>query len=370
MAQNKKVYRAIGLMSGTSVDGIDAALIDTDGHEHVHVIDHLSTPYDNGLRARLKSVLGSRNYDSHDDIRDIEKDMTLAHTKSVKDLIKQSGTTPDLIGFHGQTLFHDPDNAHTFQIGDGALLARETGIDVVNDFRTADVKSGGQGAPFLPLYHRALVKNAGLDLPVVILNLGGVANVTWIGEGEQDILAFDTGPASALIDDWVARHTDQSFDKDGIIAAKGTADMDRVEDWLSAPYFAKHPPKSLDRDDWPQCDVSDLSLEDGAATLTGFSAHAIARAAAYFPSPAQNWYASGGGRHNPTLMGEIEQCLRPEHLHKVDDLGWNGDFIEAEGFAYLAVRSQHGWPLSVPGSTGCPEPVTGGVFHPSKSAAA
>lgn len=372
MPAKTNVYRALGLMSGTSVDGMDAAIIETDGNARVKVLARQNAPYSKDLREALLDSLGASVY--NDELREIERQMTRAHARLVDAIIESSGTRPDLIGFHGQTLSHDPDNGHTLQIGDGELLAQETGIDVINDFRKEDVKAGGQGAPFLPLYHKALVQNAGIDLPVVILNLGGVANVTWIGpdtnSSDDNILAFDTGPASALIDDWISSQTDQSYDKDGAIAAKGEVDHMKLQAWLDHDYFAQRPPKSLDRDDWDHCRVDGMSLEDGAATLTAFTVQSIVRASAHFPAPAPHWYASGGGRHNTCLMEELQKSLAPSTLHKVDDLGWNGDFIEAEGFAYLAVRSKAGLPLSVPGTTGVPRPVCGGVYHKAPKKAA
>lgn len=365
MSEMKNVYTSLGLMSGTSVDGMDAAIIETDGKSHVKVLAHKSAPYPKDLREQLLGALGASIYSP--DLHKVEASMTKVHSALVSDIIRQSGITPDIIGFHGQTLSHDPDNGHTFQIGDGALLASETGIDVINDFRTQDVRAGGQGAPLLPLYHKALVESAGLELPVVILNLGGVANVTWIDE--DNILAFDTGPASALIDDWISRNSDQSYDKNGEIAAGGKVDDMRVTAWLDHEYFEKPPPKSLDRDDWMHCDVSGLGLENGAATLTAFTVKSIVKATEHFPRQPKKWYATGGGRHNSFMMAELKKAITPAGFGLVDDLGWNGDFIEAEGFAYLAVRSLNDLPLSLPGTTGCPSPQTGGKHHsalPSK----
>lgn len=354
--------KALGLMSGTSVDGIDAAIIQTDGTDKIKILSHTNAPYPSDLRDKIKSVLGRQDY--NDQVLNIEKEMTLEHEKIVRKITDQSGIKPDIIGFHGQTLFHDPDNHTTFQIGDGKLLAEQTGIKVVNNFRQADMKAGGQGAPFLPLYHQALIRNAHADLPAAIVNLGGVGNITWIGAEKDHLLAFDTGPANALIDDWVNLKAGLDFDKDGKMAAKGQADLSRVLQWLEDPFFHKSPPKSLDRDHWTGCDVSDLGPEDGAATLTEFSVRAIEKAAAHFPHPPQHWYISGGGGRNKYMMKRLKTLLRPGHVHKIDDLGWNGDFIEAEGFAYLAVRAHCGLPLTLPATTGCDYPLSGGEIHP------
>jgi len=263
----------------------------------------------------------------------------------------------DLIGFHGQTIFHDPANRFTWQIGDAVLLAQETKVDVVHDFRQADVQAGGQGAPFLPLYHVALA--AGQKKPMAILNLGGVGNVTYIGTDETT-MAFDTGPANALIDDWIRQHTNLSYDEDGKIAASGRVHDDIVRDYLAHPYFSQKPPKSLDRDQWTLDRVRGLSLEDGAATLTQFTVQAVFNALAHFPENPRSWHVTGGGRHNETIMQGLRQALKAP-VGTVDDLGWNGDAMEAEGFAYLAVRSVLGLPLSLPTTTGVPRPLTGGL---------
>lgn len=352
---------AMGLMSGTSLDGMDAALIQTDGQSRVEILDTLSQSYSPEQRRALRSVLGQSSHSG--EVKKTEEMITAAHAGLVADLIEKSGITPDIIGFHGQTLFHDPQNGKSLQIGDGELLARKTGLMVINDFRSADMEAGGQGAPFLPLYHQALLRSADIDLPAVVVNLGGVANFTWLGPEEDHLLAFDTGPASALIDDWVYKTCGLEYDKDGALAAKGNPDQKRVEKWLEDPFFKTRPPKSLDRDHWKKCDVSDLSPEDGAATLTEFTIRSIEKAASHFPAPAQHWYASGGGRRNSYLMKKLEHILRPAHLHKIESLGWDGDFIEAQGFAYLAVRAQTGLPLSLPGTTGCKSPVSGGQLH-------
>ena len=352
---------ALGLMSGTSADGIDAALIQTDGDTQCRVLDHGGVPYPDELSKKIKSHFGKPG--DPKDLQDLSDAITRFHAEYVQQFIGKTEHRPDIIGFHGQTVFHDPDNGQTVQLGDGKSLSSVTGIDVVNDFRSADIQAGGQGAPFLPLYHRALVLRDGVDLPVIILNLGGVANVTWIGQGGiEDILAFDTGPANALLDDWMINKTGASYDENRRIARKGTVHETRLSNWLQDDYFQKTPPKSLDRQNWKDCDVSDLSVEDGSATLTEFTARSVAQEAAHFPRPPLKWYATGGGRKNSFLMERLTACLRPAHLSDVEELGWNGDTLEAEGFAYLAVRSVKNLPLSVPGTTGVSRPINGGVL--------
>jgi anhydro-N-acetylmuramic acid kinase len=261
-----------------------------------------------------------------------------------------------VIGFHGHTILHRPDARRTWQIGDGALLARLTGIDVVADFRAADVAAGGQGAPFAPLYHAALCH--ALDKPVAVLNLGGVGNVTWIGADDR-LLAFDTGPGNALLDDWAQRHTGKPCDENGALAAAGRVDAAVLGRLLGHPYFAKAPPKSLDRDDFTADAVAGLSAADGAATLAAFTCGAVAAARAHFPAPARRWVVTGGGRHNPVLMRGLAAALRVP-VEPIEAIGADGDVLEAQAFAFLAVRSLRGLPLSVPGTTGVPRPMPGG----------
>jgi anhydro-N-acetylmuramic acid kinase len=355
-------------MSGTSADGIDAALIQSDGEAHVTSIAHYHVPYDADFRQHL---LGCLNYDHDPDgsIAAVERALTDKHAGIVHALLTRTGYSArsvDLIGFHGHTIFHDPDNRVTWQIGDGARLAELTGIDVINDFRSHDVQNGGQGAPLLPAYHRALLQNAGLELPVVIQNIGGVGNVTYIGKHEREMLAFDTGPGNALIDDWVYKHTGQSHDNDGALAEHGRVHEALIQKWLTHPYFRRQPPKSLDRNAWDVTDdLAELCVEDGAATLSAFTIRSIGAATQHFPEPAQNWYIAGGGRHNSHIMqGLAKQLGAP--VTSADQLGWHGDFIEAEGFAFLAARAKSGYPLSWPGTTGVTTPLTGGYYHNAK----
>ncbi len=367
MTENK-VYTAIGLMSGTSLDGVDAAVIETDGLGFVEPKGFVSIPYTPEEREIIRACFGISERHSPK-IKDAERLLTLKHAEAVKRL----GMKADVIGFHGQTIFHAPKKGITVQIGDGDLLARECGMDVVDDFRSADVAAGGEGAPLAPLYHAARIASAGLDLPVVVLNIGGVANVTWIGEGDENIIAFDTGPGNALMDDWVKSRTGKLFDENGAMAGTGKPIEALLKEWYAHPYFDRVPPKSLDRDQWDIAalgrlvqDLSAVSNEDGAATLMRFTADMIVAAAKHMPEPPKNWYACGGGRHNKVLMAYLYRALASRGLgmlRTVDDLGWDGDATEAECFAYLAVRSLKGLNLSVPGTTGVPKPCTGGVLR-------
>lgn len=353
-----KLRRAIGLMSGTSLDGIDAAFLVTDGRGETTAGPALTVPYPDDLRERLRAVLGGRG-----PVAEVERAVTEAHAGAVQRLIAEHRLEAEVIGFHGHTILHRPEEGRTWQIGDGSLLASMTGIDVVCDFRSADVAAGGQGAPLVPLFHAGLA--AGIEKPLAILNIGGVANVTWLGESEDAVLAFDTGPGNALLDDWALRHTGRPIDRDGALAAAGRVDPSRLSAFLAHPFFDRTPPKSLDRDDFAGFGGGYASAADGAATLTAMTAAAVARAAVHFPAPARRWLVTGGGRHNPRLMAELTRRLGAP-VAPVETVGWDGDALEAQAFAYLAVRALQGLPLSLPSTTGVARPTTGGrVFRAS-----
>jgi len=359
---------AVGLMSGTSMDGIDAALIRTDGMSVVEPIAQLDHSYDSEFRAKLRRVVGIVG--SHDGVA---AELTARHVAIVRELLAAADVSAEMVsvvGFHGHTVFHDPANGRTVQIGDGQMLARETGADVVADFRTADMAAGGQGAPFAPLFH---VARAPSDRPVCFLNIGGVANLTWIGEaaraGQDDLFehirAFDTGPGGALIDDWVQRHTGEPFDWGGRLAAAGKVDEAVLATLLDNEYFRAPPPKSLDRDAFNMSSADGLSVENGAATLTAFTAESVARAVSHLPTPPVRWLVTGGGRKNSNLMDMLGRSLGAAVL-PTESAGIDGDAMEAQAFAYLAVRSLRGLPLSGPTTTGVAEPTTGGkIFRAS-----
>jgi len=341
-------------MSGTSLDGIDVAALATDGERHAVAGPSLTLVYPEDFRERLRGVLGAVG-----PIAEVEAELTRRHAEAVERFRREHPAVKiDLIGFHGHTVLHRPEERRTWQIGDGALLARLLGVDVVADFRTADVASGGQGAPLVPLYHAALA--ADMAKPVAILNLGGVGNVTWIGAGEAEILAFDTGPGNALIDDWVRRHTGQAADFGGALARAGRASPEHVARFLQHPYFGRRPPKSLDRDDFRDVAPDGLSAADGAATLTELTAAAVAAAVPHFPAPPREWLVCGGGRHNPAIMAALARNLAGVPVRPVEAVGWDGDALEAQAFAFLAVRSLRGLPLSLPTTTGAPQPMRGG----------
>ena len=349
-----KPLTALGLMSGTSMDGVDAAIIVTDGERIERLGPCLTTAYPPEMRARIRGVLGGVG-----DVKGVAEEITRAHAGAVHELLRREGLSPgeiDVIGFHGHTVLHRPEERRTWQIGDGALLAQLTRIDVVDDFRSADVAAGGQGAPLVPVYHLALARS--LERPLAVLNIGGVANVTWIG-ADDALVAFDTGPGNALIDDWMARHTGEPVDLGGATAARGQVHERALYGMLESRFFDRPAPKSLDRDDFSADAVQDLSVADGAATLTAFTAKAAALARDHFPAPARRWLVTGGGRHNATLMRMLAEALRVP-VEPVEAAGWRGDSLEAEAFAFLAVRSLRGLPLSLPTTTGAPRPITGG----------
>jgi anhydro-N-acetylmuramic acid kinase len=361
-----KRLKALGLMSGTSADGIDVALLETDGEDFVGRVAARTYPYDANQRARLmqamqeaKGLTGRQQRPGG--LAELEGDLTRWHAHAVQSFREHEAAAGaiDVIGFHGQTVLHRPDERLTVQLGDGALLARLTGTPVVNDFRAADVAQGGEGAPLVPAYHRALV--ARIDVrPLAFVNIGGVANITFVGR-DNDLLAFDTGPGNALIDDWICERTGLPADYGGRHALSGHVDEAAVTRLLSHKFFSLTPPKSLDRQSFSTA-IDGLSLEDGAATLTMFSARAIAGALRHLPEEPRLWIICGGGRKNPALMGALENSL-PGLVAPAEAHGFNGDSLEAEAFAYLAVRSLRGLPLTFPSTTRVPVPMTGGVHH-------
>lgn len=366
---------AVGLMSGTSMDGVDAALIETDSENIVRPIEVHSSPYDDAMRDKLRRAmeiaLEMPTPGPHEEIDRIALDLTVAHDEAVEALLAKAGVAPetvDVVGFHGQTVAHRPDRRWTWQIGDGALLAKLSGVCVVDDFRSADVAAGGHGAPLVPIFHRALVtplrEAAGLGCrqAVAVLNLGGVGNVSWFGTADDDMLAFDTGPGNALIDDWVREHTDCSHDAGGELAARGRVHEERLAAMCDLPWFDLPPPKSLDRHDFSLEAVRGLSLEDGAATLAAFTAETVRIALRHVPEPTARLLVTGGGRHNLTMMRMLQRRLNMP-VEPVEAVGWDGDMLEAQAFAYLAVRVLDGKPTSFPTTTGVPQPMVGGRIN-------
>ena len=367
---------AIGLMSGTSLDGIDAAILETDGEGVLTPGETLHVPYSRDLkiwvRRAIKAALEGR--DGAADIGKAAGEVTLAHVVAVEQLIEKAGLKRkdiDVIGFHGQTIFHrSPSQAEsigrTWQIGDGKVLAEETKIDVVCDFRSHDVAAGGEGAPLAPIYHRALVAalEEGTGGAVGVINLGGVANITYVPSGARgtDLVAFDCGPGNGLIDEWMELRAGAPMDRDGALARAGKIYTDVLRMMLLAPYLRRKPPKSLDRYDFKLDPVLGLTPEDGAATLTAFTAACIRDAEKFLPEAPAQWIVCGGGRRNPALMEALAQAMDAP-VRVAEDVHWRGDDIEAECFAYLAVRSLRKLPLSYPNTTRVRVPTLGGVYH-------
>ena len=376
---------AIGLMSGTSMDGIDCAMLRTDGEQisafgytsfsaygmgDLHFVEDVARdwrrfrpPASEGLATDLAAAEGA---------------VVRNHARSVTNAISGPAHWPDpilpeLVGFHGQTVAHAPDEGWTWQIGDGAALARVLNRPVAWDFRTADMEVGGQGAPLAPFYHFALAKHIGATEPVVFLNIGGVANITWVDPAkelpEEDgaLLAFDTGPGNALVNDWMQARTGEPLDRDGEAAAKGRVHRDRLKTNWGETYLHRPGPKSLDRNDFHGVLIAmdGLSTNDGAATLSEFTADCVAESVRHMPSPPSRWLVCGGGRLNCTMMRMLGERLAAP-VDPVEAVGLDGDMLEAQAFAYLAVRVLRGLPTSAPSTTGCREPVSGGrISYPS-----
>lgn len=356
-----KTYTAIGVMSGTAMDGIDVALIETDGHHQVTALAGATYPYPADVRATLQDIIHQPNLAATDPLKDLTTAVTLAHANAIQAFINEvKPRQVDIFGVHGQTIYHAPAKRLTRQLGCGQTLADTLGGKVVMQFRQADVAAGGQGAPLMPLYHAAIT--AKLPKPLMILNLGGVGNVTYLGEDE--ITAFDTGPGNALLDDLIRERTGKAYDENGVEAARGKVNLAILGQFLSQPYFSQPGPKSLDRQTFKPivAAVNALSLPDALATLAACTIESAALANDLVPAPATRWLVTGGGRLNITLMKGLQAKL-PAPVETIETIGYSGDFLEAQGFGYLAVRSLLGLPLSLPTTTGVPEPMTGGVVY-------
>jgi anhydro-N-acetylmuramic acid kinase len=350
------MLRAVGLMSGTSLDGVDAAWIETDGEGVGRRGPSLTLAYDDALRADLRRALDLAPGLAADDpwLASVASRLTARHAEAVAALREPA----DIVGFHGQTILHRPAERRTWQIGDATALARAIGVRVAWDFRGADVAAGGEGAPFAPILHAALAEP--LEKPLAVLNVGGVANITWIGP-DGALRACDTGPGNGPLDDFVTARTGAAFDRDGALAASGRVDEAVLARLLAHPYFARPMPKSLDRLDFSRAlavsGLEGLSAADGAATLAAFTAEAAARAP--LPGRPLRVLVCGGGRKNPAIMAALRDRMGVP-VAPVESVGWDGDVLEAQCFALLAVRVLRGMPLSFPGTTGVPRPLPGG----------
>ncbi|MFT4181262.1 MAG: anhydro-N-acetylmuramic acid kinase [Rhizobium sp.] len=362
---------AVGLMTGTVLDGnIDVALIKTDGERIAEFGPYELAPYPDWIRRLLEETLTQArawNFDGPEPAIFAEAQEALTRTQSaaVKALVEASGMTMadiGVVGFHGQTVLHRAPqkgrSGDTRQLGDGELMHSILGTKVAYDFRTADVRAGGQGAPLAAAYHTALLHGAGTGGDTAILNLGGVANITW-SDGEGNFVAFDTGPANAPLNDFVKSHGLGDMDRDGALGKAGRVDEARLAKLLEHPYLTAPYPKSLDRFDFGASMAEGLSPEDGAATLSAFTASAVGKALDLLPRRPTKLVVSGGGRRNPTIMSMLRTRAGAEPIF-AETLGWRGDAVEAECFAFLAVRVLRGLPISFPGTTGVPAPMCGG----------
>jgi anhydro-N-acetylmuramic acid kinase len=362
--------KAIGLMSGTSMDSVDVALIETDGEAVRSFGPAAEYPYEPAerqlLREAMDSARGLTRRDDHSGVLTIAETMlTAKHARSVHEFAATNAirlSDIGVVGFHGQTVLHRPEQHLTVQLGDGPWLSAAIGVPVVYDFRAEDVKHGGQGAPLVPAYHWALANYAALPLPAAFVNIGGIANVTFVPGGPAEgLIAFDAGPGNCLLDDWALRHTGDPLDRDARLALSGSVNRQALASLIAHPFFMAPPPKSLDRATFSLDPVEGLSPPDGAATLTAFTVAGVAAAIRLLPAPPKVWIVSGGGARNPHMVEGLRRVLGAG-LMTADAAGFSTSFMEAQAFAYLAVRHLKGLPSTFAGTTGVSKPVVGGVL--------
>jgi len=370
----EKIYTALGLMSGTSGDGVDASVISSDGFGDYNEVINKYFKYDQKIHENLHNLKGKilkiddlKKYEN--EINILEREITLFHAKIVNEIIKLTDRKIDFLGFHGQTIYHNPLEKISKQIGDGKLLSQLTKKTVIYDFRQNDIKNGGEGAPLAPLFHSLIVKKKKIELPVCILNIGGIANVTLISQyNENDLLSRDLGPGNCLIDEWVRNNTKNKFDNNGDIAKKGKTNelilnqaLDNFENRTNQSTL------SFDTKDFSLGFVRGLSLEDGSATITDFTGTVIAHELLRFLSKEQDksWkvLVCGGGSKNLTLLKKIQDKLPKNFsIYDIKKFGIDGDYVESQTFAFLAIRSFLKLPISFPSTTGCKKPSSGGVI--------
>jgi len=363
------LLRAVGLMSGTSLDGVDVALIETDGERVAAFGPTGYRPYSEDERALLRRALAegaalSERTARPGVLREAEDFVTAVHAETVAAFLEDNGIdrrTIAVVGFHGQTVLHKPAARLTVQIGDGAALAAALGMPVAYDFRQADIAAGGQGAPLVPVFHQAIARALDRPHPIVVANVGGVANITYVDGG--DPLACDTGPGNALIDDFMRARTGAPLDRDGDQASRGRVDEAFVQRVLAHPFFDAPYPKSLDRNAFAFANIGlpDVSVADGAATLSALTAASLARIVPHLPAVPRSWIVAGGGSFNPTLMRMLAERVAPARVETADQVGWSREALEAQAFALLAVRTLKGLPITFPKTTGAPRPLAGGV---------
>ena len=360
-----KSYYSLGLMSGTSMDGVDASIISSDGESKYKVITNKYFQYNENLYGKLTRLKDKINSSKDlktlsNDLKFVEKEITTFHAKAVNEMIKESSVKIDFIGFHGQTIFHNPNEKISKQLGDGKLLSKLTKKAVVYDFRQNDLNNGGQGAPLSPVFHMLLKNKYKLKLPLVILNLGGIANVTGI-DLEGHMYSQDIGPGNCLIDQWIRQNSKRKYDNRGEIAKSGKINKIILNQALKN-FSYNNSFKSYDIKDFDIYFVRGLSLEDGAATLTEYTSKILQEHFRMsFDGANKNILVAGGGRKNKLLLKSIEEKINIP-INLIDDFGIDGDFVESQAFAYLAIRSYLKLPISFPETTGCSKPCTGGVL--------
>ncbi len=374
--------KILGFMTGTSLDGVDMAVIDTDGETQVAFGPFRETPMAPDVRGVLEDTVKAalqwpRGAVEPAIFNDARRVLVEYHLEAAGEFLLANGlkfSDFDALGAHGQTVLHERPKGgvpgRTVQLFDGQMFADLAGVPVVCDFRQADIAAGGEAAPLMPVYHDALVGKAGLELPVLVVNLGGVANITLIG-GRGGLTALDTGPANGLMDQWMRRHGRGDYDHEGQVAASGEADITVLARYMAHPYFDIPAPKSLDRYDFTLAGVEGLSFEDGMATLSAFTLQSLLAGVEQLAAKPKTVILAGGGRRNTYLVKQIGAALAPAQVLLAEDLGWRGGVFEAEGFAYMAARSLKGLPISFPGTTGVARPLTGGVaYYPQPRRAA
>jgi len=354
-------WSIVGTISGTSADGIDMAEIVTDGETVTSFGPAETANYRAKTKSRVLDAAGRKGV-GRDDWPEIAAAVTRDHAEAIRSFLETHGLQPEAVVFHGQTVWHDPGVGETVQLGDPQALADVLGLPVIADIRLADMADGGEGAPLVPVYHRALAKTlVGEDRePLCFLNIGGVSNLTYI-DGDR-LLAFDIGPGNALLDDWVRLHGAGDFDAGGALSAKGRVDETRLNQALAHPFLSEPGPKSLDRYSFTGAFVEGLSLEDGAATLLAFTVEAIAKAELLLPKRPRLWLVCGGGRHNSLLMTALNERLGGD-LVSADVFDIDGDVLEAQAMAFLGARLKAGLPTTFPETTGVGLPVTGGRLY-------
>lgn len=364
-----EIFSSIGLMSGTSMDGVDVALVDTDGERLTSLGPLFFQAYDESDREILRAAVKAAPAIDDRTARpapflNAEALITARHREAVAQFMRQNRLEAGdigVVGFHGQTVLHRPERGLTIQLGDGESLARQLNIPVVYDFRARDMEGGGQGAPLVPVFHQALVKGAKLAYPIIVLNIGGVANISYMESADGPLIACDVGPGGALLDDFMLERAGVAMDKDGKAAAAGVIDDCALQALLSHPFFKQPPPKSLDRNAFTREAVAALSTERGAATLTAFTARAAAHCLSFLPKRPRSLVVAGGGAQNPTLCARLTEAFGVKAVI-ADEIGWSGAGLEAQAFAFLAVRALKGLPITFPGTTGVARPLSGGVL--------